>query len=307
MDTKEATKRAGLEANVAWLRLMQSYDPDESKIYLIVEGNDDVCFYRQMCNRHHLNDSEILPAGNRDAVTATYDKAVERDYSSRRVWFFIDRDFSEITGQYTPDAPNVYVTDEYSIENSIFNKRLFIDTLEAHYQVQMMTGSEIAALSALYDKAETTHENILFPVMCWIVQCRLEGKRPYLDDLHTEEFYSVHAGAVRQNGRYKKHADFAARLQSVCGAAVAAPDLSAAEAAIAAHGGIHKCLRGKSLLPFFVSMLRAVTEHLGALLPGREAATAHVAISKSNVLEILCGLTIPPESLERFFEANLAS
>ena len=73
----------------------------------------------------NINNYEILVGQNRKKVISTYELVKDNDYY-KKAYFMIDRDLSDITGEYTPICDNVYVTEEYSIENSIFNDSISI-------------------------------------------------------------------------------------------------------------------------------------------------------------------------------------
>jgi hypothetical protein len=125
MITKKTLVDNRERTNTALLRLKQSYSKHNNRVFLIVEGNDDQAFYKCIIVKYiqHQN-YEIIIANSRYNVTNTYRSLDWRCFDRHRVLFFVDRDLSEMTGEYTPNAENVYITDGYSIENSLFNEEI---------------------------------------------------------------------------------------------------------------------------------------------------------------------------------------
>ena len=113
MTTKERLVKDREQANVAFLKLKQKYKPHDQQVYLIVEGKDDIAYYTCISVRYcKFANSEIICANNRDNVIRAYDSTDWNVFSKDRVFFFVDRDLSDITGEHTPVSQNVYITDD---------------------------------------------------------------------------------------------------------------------------------------------------------------------------------------------------
>lgn len=167
MTTKERLVKDREQANVAFLKLKQKYKPHDQQVYLIVEGKDDIAYYTCISVRYcKFANSEIICANNRDNVIRAYDSTDWNVFSKDRVFFFVDRDLSDITGEHTPVSQNVYITDDYSIENSLFNEQLLFTTLKVFCGLNDLNDEEIEVLSNLYQTAQAAHAQVFLPISC---------------------------------------------------------------------------------------------------------------------------------------------
>lgn len=301
MTTKEKLVRDREQANVAFLKLKQKYKPHEDKVYLVVEGKDDIAYYTCILVRYpRFSNFEIIKANSRKNVTQTYDSVDWTIFSPNRVFFFLDRDLSEITGEYTPCASNVYVTDYYSIENSLFNEQLFWVTLKVFYNLDDFDETEFSILSELYQKARFEHENAFITIMGWIVYWRTNKFHCNLNNLNSEDFFVVNQGTFSLKEEYKDDKVLGQTIHSICGVPYNERDISEAVEQIKNHGGIQKCIRGKYVRAFFVKFLNSVITSLPLILSDKHKPKAIVSIGQNNALQLLCGYMATPESLHKF-------
>lgn len=301
MITKEQLEKDREQANLAFLRLKQKYKPQEDKVYLVVEGKDDVAYYTCIFARYpQFSEVEIIVANNRKNVIKTYEAVDWNVISSKRVLYFIDRDLSDITGEYTPTAPNVYITDFYSIENSLFNERLLWASLKAIYGINDLEEAESATISSLYQTAVSAHEQAFFVIMAWIVYWRTHSIVCTLNNINSEDLFAIDQGRFTIKDEYKEDKALGEVIHSICGVPYIEQDLSIEIEKIKKCGGIHKCIRGKFVRAFFVKFLNSITSTLPQIFPGKSKPRASVPIGQRNALQILCGYMATPESLDRF-------
>ncbi|MGN1158134.1 MAG: DUF4435 domain-containing protein [Agathobacter sp.] len=301
MLTKERLIKDRERANVSYLRLMQTYNPSSNCVYLVVEGKDDIAYYTCIQLRYcQLADCEIIQASNRVNVIKTYEAIDWNVYSSKRILFFVDRDLSEITGEYTPEAKNIYVTDYYSIENSLFTENLLFVALRVYYGVEDLSLEEKEAVSALYRKALEDHERVFMPIMCWILQWRLAKIPCNLNNLNSGDFYKINQGVFEVKAEYQEPGAVVDAIHNACGVYFVDQDLSPLETAIESHGGIRKCIRGKYVKCFFVKFLLSIAGSMQLIFPNRNNPKAIVTIGPNNALQLLCGYMETPHSLNEF-------
>ncbi len=301
MTTKERLVKDREQANVALLKLKQQYKPHDHKVYLVVEGKDDIAYYTCISVRYpKFANSEIICANNRTNVIRTYDSTDWNVFSQDRVFFFVDRDLSDITGEYTPVAQNVYVTDDYSIENSLFNEQLLFVTLKVFYGLNDLSDEEVATLSELYQVACAAHAQAFLPIMSWILYWRMNKVLCNLNNLNGGDLFRVSQGVFEINGEYQDGDAVEEAIHLACGVPYAKQDMVPFTEKINKHGGIQKYIRGKYVRAFFVKFLNSIVETLPAIIPGRNKPKAIVSIGQGNVLQLLCGYMATPESLDTF-------
>ena len=107
--------------NSVYHEFLLRYKKSEKSIYSFFEGNDDPSFYRGFLEYVIPSDTKLFiwPSGNKDRVIQLYDSFDWSRFSKQQILFFLDRDLSELLNHSLPNDTNVYITDNYSIENDI--------------------------------------------------------------------------------------------------------------------------------------------------------------------------------------------
>ncbi|WP_421659383.1 DUF4435 domain-containing protein [Leptothermofonsia sp. ETS-13] len=97
-------------------------------VYGFVEGKDDPVFYRHLIERLFPEgwSVKLIPTGNKQNVLRSFHNINWTNFSKERVCFFIDRDLQDFVTPPLQLENNIYVTDGYSIENSIFKTNYFM-------------------------------------------------------------------------------------------------------------------------------------------------------------------------------------
>ncbi|MEE0946982.1 MAG: DUF4435 domain-containing protein [Acutalibacteraceae bacterium] len=301
MITKESLVQDREQANVALLELKQKYNPGGKDVYAVVEGKDDIAYYTCIFARYpKFSNVTIVSANNRKNVVKAFELTDWSVYSDKRVFFFVDRDLSEITGENTPIADNVYVTDEYSIENSLFNEDLFFVTLKIFFGVDNLEEEEIEVLSQLYHEARKQFESIFLPIMGWILYWRSTGFSCNLNNLNSGDFYKINQGVVELKKEFQHQEAVITEVHSQCGVAYSSRDISSYIQQICECGGLQKNIRGKYVRCFFVKLLHSTVDMITMLFPERKKPKAIVQIGYGNALQLLCGYMKTPQSLDVF-------
>ena len=304
MVTKESLLNDKERANVALLKLKQEYSKNDNKVYFVVEGKDDVAFYTCISKRYQrLSRAVILPANCRKNVISTFDKLDWNYFSKDRVLFFVDRDLSDITKERTPDAPNIYVTDNYSIENSIFNVELFLTALENLFGVSELNSDDIQKLSLLYTAAQNAFMMCFMPVMCWILCWRINNTKCNLKNINDDGLYWLHAGVFEIKDEYRDQAKMCDLIHKSCGVTVMTQDVDCYKQIIEENGGIQKCIRGKFLKNYFVKFINSIYADKSTVLPGKNAK-AVVSLGSGNAVQLLSGYADTPKTLDSFLRQH---
>lgn len=301
MVTKDSLIRDREQANVALLKIKQTYNKENDNMFLIVEGKDDIAYFKAVCLRYsHLGQADILPANNRKNVIATFTALDWNVFSKDRVLFFVDRDLTDITNEFTPISSNIYTSDAYSIENSLFDEQLLYVTLQVLYGVYDLSSKEKELIHVLYENAIADFELFYTPIMSWILCWRIENKKCNLNNINDGEFYTVNVGKFVVKNDYREIDTIITRIHTECGVPYEVRDVSSYQNLIDQHGGIKKYIRGKYLKTFFVKFLLSLINSFPTLFPARLHPKASINLGPGNALPVLCGYMTVPHSLNDF-------
>lgn len=286
-------------SNAAYLEILQKYNKNDKKKYFVVEGKDDVSFYTTIVSKYrNLINTVIVRANSRRNVVNTYKKINWRKYSKKRIYFFYDRDLSEITKEESPKDKNIYVTDKYSIENSIFNSDLLINVLKTAYSLDQLEDYQINKILSIYNKAKESFYEIYFLVMAIIVYWRTNDYICNINNLNDHILYKI--DNCNLLCIFDKDIDVEKYVYKQCCVEYQNVDYSRYKKLIENCGGIDNIIRGKYVLTFFVNMLNYIVDNLHEILECEISIDRHIQIGKSNAILQLSGYANIPESLYNF-------
>ncbi|OEJ15172.1 hypothetical protein BFL38_12740 [Brachyspira hampsonii] len=121
-------------APVKFFDIVQKYNKN-NYIYIITEGEDDVEYYESIISKVYGDKIEYMYTNGKPAALKLYNDLFKNQYmqySKKRILFLLDKDFSywnNLVGE-RPELNNVkdtniYITDNYSIENNLIEYTLF--------------------------------------------------------------------------------------------------------------------------------------------------------------------------------------
>lgn len=190
--------------------------------YCIVEGKTDKDFYANYFEKFY-NKIKLIPVAKVDEKA---NKALVKEYldifnrkqlgPKKQFLFFMDNDFGKyindpnIPQMYgakqfddTTNPENLYVTDEYSIENSIFTKGTIINLFKNFKKVlhnKKVTidfkNKVILEISEHYDKQLKKYEQKLVKIIALLIYCKLNKIEYTLDDVTFNIFFEIEANGM---------------------------------------------------------------------------------------------------------------
>lgn len=193
-----------------------SYDDDVC--YCIVEGKTDKEFYSKYFSKYYdkitiLPVAKIDDEGNKTLVKQYLDDFNGRNFGSKHQFlFFIDRDFGGyINDPNIPDKygdlifddvhnpENLYVTDDYSIENSIFTKEtiidLFIDIKKVLNKKRGITEEYkrdvLNKIGEFYNAQLRNYEYRLRRIIALLIYCKTNSIQYKLRDVSFNDFFII--------------------------------------------------------------------------------------------------------------------
>ncbi len=273
-------------------------------VYGFVEGKDDLGFYCGFIEQLIPDDWEVelWPAGNRDGVVQIHKHLDWRRFSKKRVCFFIDRDLSSLTPDRLPSDTNIYITDKYSIENSIATRGTCRRIL-----TEICGFSDVSheKMDQACDKFEAELEVFLvamIPVMAQILYWRKRKEKANLRNIEISKIFSVKNGCVVFERSLKAELSRMEYIHRSAGIPFdRAMDVSSINADFKKVSLYRKFVRGKYVLWFMMEFCKSVHKNFSSFFPKcPKQPTMKVSISMANAVTIIGSHVRIPRSLRLF-------
>lgn len=305
MITKESLIAKRESINEAVLKIKQKYSksPTEKTIYLVVEGKDDITFYGMKAETYKRSGFRIhvIPAGNRKKVVDAYHKLDWNVFSKSNILFIVDRDLSDYTGEETPEDKNVYVTDNYSIENDICNSNTYIKVLKYLAQFDDIDDMDETDFLSFYDRSVQQFFDIATPVMALILYWKLNGVAANYANLNFSKMFQLENQNLSLSSQFNNYDE---AIEYVCSKSDAEYDPSVdLEHYITLlkkdYEPIHY-IRGKYLSCFFTSIINYTVANARDILRSRKEGRLSLTIGNKDLIVKLSGYMDMPTSLHTF-------
>ena len=254
MNQVEELREELKEYTVAFTQLIGEYASKTKKhIFCLVEGKDDPTFYRYQAEKCLSKDYHIswIKCRGKKQVKATYDLIDWDTYSRDRILFFMDRDLSDyVRDENIVRDVNVYITDYYSIENSIACKEVFDRVLEE------VLGPELSAddrekLCEQYESQRILFENEMLFAMANIIYWKNKGVSPAnYKNIKIKNLISVSLGNVSARNQ-EECLQYIYKSSQVPLEVYDEKQVLQIMKSIRDNGDMRKVLRGKYLAEFF--------------------------------------------------------
>ena len=294
--------------NARYHGFLTEYSATAAMVYGFVEGRQDPCYYRGLID-HSLPPAwrvRLWPAGGKDVVYQTYRLFDWKRFPKRRVCFFVDRDFQDLVPEEHPEDINVYITNDYSIENSL------VDTQTCHRTLVEVCGFANARqdeLDAVVGQFEAQYEIFLramIPVTAWLLTAKRLRQTVYPNNVEMNRLFSVVDGQLESNPNPRNCATLVEYLQMRCG--MHSDDIDPAEAAGELGRDLlyRRFVRGKYALWFLVEFCLSIRRSAAKFFSSCDAPPKmHVALGDANAMVLLGSRGRIPETLRVFLRSTL--
>lgn len=253
--------RASRESkNVPYMKFLNDFDQNKKEVvYGFVEAAEDISFYNTLILKSLDSVSgvvDLIPCKGKHVVRQVYDLFDWHKFSNQQICFFRDRDLSD----YISDdkdflcKENCYVTDYYSIENSIVTKKLFNRMLIEVLGFENDSLANIETEERKFEQAKSTFENELKVVMAHIIYWKQKGFESPLDSVSISGFLSF--DSTTEKVVYKnddEKIDYLYRkVKSVDRSKCDVSEINAIIEEVSKNDNYRKIIRGHFLSKFFV-------------------------------------------------------
>lgn len=300
---------AALESSItAYHEFLLYYKKGEKIVYGFVEGRDDPSFYCGLIANQLPTewDVKLIPSDNKDKVIKVFEGMDWSRYPKKCICFFVDRDLSEFIDGNRYSGENLYVTDNYSIENEAMNIRTMERILGDVFGVIGLNPTEIVPIRNLFESNLKTFSESMAPVMAQILLWKRAGANVSLDNIKPKEIFIFENGRIRLNPNF---ASPSSRVQhaALCVKAPVAPEheIANAESEFRSKQGLEKYIRGKYLLWFFVYCAKAIHQAIPSLCTKYgKPPKIHIDLNVKNGITVIAPRVRCPDSLKIFLEHN---
>jgi hypothetical protein len=285
---------------------LSRYSKLNKVVYGFVEGKEDPCFYRGFIEHKMPEDwdVELWPAGNKNQVYKIHEDIDWRRFPKKRICFFVDRDLSDFIPEKLKSDSNIYVTDNYSIENDLVNRRTCQRVLTEVCGFGEIGHDEMDGIYDLFDKELESFLLSMAPMMAWILSWRRRSKNENLGNIKMSHLFSIEKGVVRCISRPNGKADLVEYVHDRCHLDIdAAVDISSLEVEWKSNDNYRKFTRGKFLLWFLVEFCKSVRSNACKLIKScTKVPPMHVTLGVSNGMIMIGNRARIPASLNTFLQ-----
>jgi Protein of unknown function (DUF4435) len=224
------------------------------------------------------------------------------NHNKKRICFFIDRDMSDFLNTTAELRSNIYVTDGYSIENSILGDKLLNSVLSDVYQINLLHPDEEKKIKQIVRANEDIFFEAILPLMGQIMLWRRSNSTANLDNLKLDSFFSFNEATCQLSEQIVLLEESARQIGCErCDDA----DILAAVQEIRVHDSSRMMIRGKYALWFFLKQCEAIGASIHKLSPKFSSPPKkRIEYGMKNAIVIIGPRAHAPESLKDFIKQN---
>jgi hypothetical protein len=301
----------------AYIKILSQYKTSDNTIFCLVEGVEDISFYRQFLEiyKEEIPFKYIVCNGKQNVIN-NYNDIDWNFYDKKRILFFIDKDFDDYIGKEIIADDNVFVTNSYSIENYLVDElileKFIIDNC-------LITNDSIIKLAIdNFRQQHIIYVKQLKMISAWMMYCRKNNFKVSFNEIKMFDLFKID-----ESGQLKKKtlSSYTSKFEYLCDK-TNTNHFNFVEIRHYYNLIDEACdpktfIRGKYELYFMFMYLKYISEHLvneiskevkahnknvGALdKVVRPKST--IQLKEENIFQVLNNKTKVPESLKTFIEA----
>ena len=164
---------------------LRRFDPKIKQVFVFYEGDEDSSFYKQFLQKHIPDDFELeeIIAGCKNNVLKIHNEFDWDQYSKSQIIFIVDRDLSYWLSEPAITEENIFVTDEYSVENYVVNKDTFKTWLTSFQGFARATKDEVTEMVNCFSRLLPVFKDSMIPIMAAAIVGKRKDRTITLSDL----------------------------------------------------------------------------------------------------------------------------
>lgn len=291
-----------------YMEIMHRYDFLGEGVLLVVEGKDDAPFYERVArdNCEKRCEFSTVTAGEKSTVIELYETIDWCRYDKKRLLFFVDRDYTDYLNESQRiSGDNVYVTDGYSIENSLLDVDTAISlSRRACTNNRQLLQEDEEAITKCYKESKREAARILLPLAAFQILSLRYGYRYNADDFNPERYLNASNGNISlRDVTEVGGADniISMLLKSLPQASFTNDDVKEILSQIEESSSYEMVVRGKYRLRVFRMWLKSLEQ-----IPLPSLATLKTGTITNSLIMHIMAVSPAPYSLRDFFNKNLS-
>jgi len=262
---KEQIEKALGEVDEIGHILMTKYQKQSKYIYAIVEGIQDKSYYSSFIYQHIPSDwyCHFIYTNKKKNKLSSKQKLINfcnsfnwKNYDKNQIITFLDKDLSLFINESLPKLNNLYLTDGYSVENSIISETTFIRTLSELCFFEELSANDIKKLLNVYSTQFELFFNKMIPLMSWMIHWQQSQQKPQLNNIEIKDIFSFKNGMASylivkdENKFFHKKTKLSSFDKTV--------NLTRISKAFTKDNNHKNFVRGKYLFDFFVALCKSI-------------------------------------------------
>lgn len=167
-----------------YMDFLYRYDPKKKQVFAFYEGDEDSSYYHHIIYNIVEADCELeeIVAGCKNNVLKLQNEFDWNKYDKRQIVFFVDKDLSFWLSEPSICEENVYVTDEYSVENYVVNPIGFKAWLIHFEGFARANKQEIDSMITEFETIIERFKRAMVPIMAQAIVAKRHDRSISLSD-----------------------------------------------------------------------------------------------------------------------------
>lgn len=277
------------------------YVEGEKSAHLFFEGEEDVHYYSPVV-RMRRPDLQVhhYVCGGKWKVAEVMESIAFDGYDGAQCVYFVDRDYDDLFGKQLPPHPRLYITNDYSIENSVAAVET-LDLILTDFSRISRADPIHAEVVEVFRRGLNIFDATITPFLSWALAFREAGGKANFNNLDLKDILDVDS-----DGNVTKKQAACGKFAKSC----LQPDHGVKSQAVRTWMRRVQTmpqdqrLRGKFKLWYFErAVVSALTKRLGKQKGDRRRVPAF--LRDHHVIDSLGGRIKHPAHLDQFLEVAL--
>ncbi len=198
----------------AYHEFLQAYKKGRKCIYGFVEGKTDPSYYANKVQGELPDGWEVdfWHAGGKKKAIKVFESFEWTRFKKGQVLFFFDRDFSPWVPEHQPEDVNIYVTDCYSIENTLVTKDVCKRVLQDLKGMEELCGEEMDNVLDVFGAQLQTFYKYAREISVHMIAWHRKGDAPCAENLKMQDIFEFVDGKIRRISKPKGTSGIAAYM-----------------------------------------------------------------------------------------------